>query len=277
MRAWINGRTLQSPDEPALGVLDHGLVVGDGVFETVKVVDGQPFALTRHLERLARSAAGLGIGEPDLDLVREGVAATVEGQELPFGRIRITVTSGPGPLGSPRGDEGQTLVVVTEPAVRPEPTTAIATVPWVRNERGALSGLKTTSYAENALMVEHARRQGASEAVMANTAGMLCEGTGSCVFYVLDGQLVTPTLESGCLAGVTRALVLEWCRDEIDVVERDEPIEVLQRAEEVFLAGTTRDVQGVHRVDDRELPAPGPVTALAAELFAKRAKEQVDP
>ncbi|MBW9216787.1 aminotransferase class IV [Mumia sp. zg.B53] len=277
MRAWINGRTLESPHEPALGVLDHGLVVGDGVFETIKVVDGVPFALTRHLERLARSAGGLGIGEPDLDLVRHGVEATVDGQVIPFGRIRITVTSGPGPLGSPRGDQGQTLVVVTEPSTPPPATTAIATVPWARNERGALSGLKTTSYAENALMVEHALRHGASEAVMANTAGLLCEGTGSCIFYVLDGQLVTPTLESGCLAGVTRALVLEWCRDEIDVVERDEPIEVLQRADEVFLAGTTRDVQGVHRVDDRELPAPGPVTALAAKIFARRSAETVDP
>ncbi|WP_370619488.1 aminotransferase class IV [Mumia qirimensis] len=277
MRAWINGRTLDSPDEPALGVLDHGLVVGDGVFETVKITDGVPFALTRHLERLARSASGLGIGEPDLDLVRAGVAATIDGQDLPFGRIRITVTSGRGPLGSPRGHQGQTLVVVTEPAVRPDPTTAIATVPWARNERGALSGLKTTSYAENALMVEHAIRHGASEAVMANTAGLLCEGTGSCIFYVLDGQLVTPTLESGCLAGVTRALVLEWCRDEIDVVERDAPIEVLQDASEAFLAGTTRDVQGIHRVDDRDLPAPGPVTELAAKIFARRAAEQVDP
>ncbi|MBW9211627.1 aminotransferase class IV [Mumia sp. zg.B21] len=277
MRAWINGRTLESPHEPALGVLDHGLVVGDGVFETIKVVDGVPFALTRHLERLARSAGGLGIGEPDLDLVRRGVEATVEGQTIPFGRIRITVTSGPGPLGSPRGDQGQTLVVVTEPSTPPPATTAIATVPWARNERGALSGLKTTSYAENALMVEHALRHGASEAVMANTAGLLCEGTGSCIFYVLDGQLVTPTLESGCLAGVTRALVLEWCRDEIDVVERDEPIAVLQRADEVFLAGTTRDVQGIHRVDDRELPAPGPVTALAAKIFARRSAETVDP
>lgn len=277
MRAWINGTTLSSPNEPALGVLDHGLVVGDGVFETVKVVDGVPFALTRHLERLARSADGLGIGAPDLDLVRSGVAATIEGQELPFGRVRITVTSGRGPLGSPRGHQGQTVVVVTEPATPPPATTAIATVPWVRNERGALSGLKTTSYAENALMVEYALAQGANEAVMANTAGLLCEGTGSCIFYVLDGQLVTPTLESGCLAGVTRALVLEWCRDEIDVVERDEPIEVLRRAEEVFLAGTTRDVQGIHRVDGRELPAPGPVTELAAKIFAERAAETVDP
>ena len=90
MRVWIDGRVLESPQEPALSVLDHGLVVGDGVFETVKVELGRPFALTPHLQRLSRSATGLGIGEPDLEAIRSGVAATLEDQELPFGRIRIS-------------------------------------------------------------------------------------------------------------------------------------------------------------------------------------------
>ncbi|MDO9380323.1 MAG: aminodeoxychorismate lyase [Nocardioidaceae bacterium] len=276
MRAWINGQLLDSPATPAVSVLDHGMVVGDGVFETAKVVDGQPFAMTRHLERLSRSAQGLGIGAPDLDAIRSGIEATMEGQELPFGRIRITVTSGPGPLGSPRGDHGDTTVVLTEPCDRPPRETSIVTVPWPRNERGALAGLKTTSYAENALMVEHAHARGASEAVMPNTVGDLCEGTGSNIFYVTDGQLVTPTLASGCLAGITRALVLEWCAGSLDVVERDAPIEVLQTADEIFMAGTTRDVQAVTKVDDRELPA-GTVTAEAARLWAENEAKDVDP
>ncbi|MFY0406888.1 aminotransferase class IV [Solicola sp. PLA-1-18] len=276
MRAWINGELLSSPATPAVSVLDHGMVVGDGVFETAKVVDGKPFALTRHLERLARSAHGLGIDPPDLDALREGVAATMEGQELVFGRIRITVTSGRGPLGSPRGGHGNTQVVITEPCDKPGPTTSIVTVPWPRNERGALAGLKTTSYAENALMVEHAHARGASEAVMPNTVGDLCEGTGSNIFYVTGGQLVTPTLASGCLAGITRALVLEWCAGTIDVVERDAPIEVLQGADEIFMAGTTRDVQAVTKVDDRELPA-GPVTAEAARIWAENEAKDPDP
>ncbi|KHL12835.1 UNVERIFIED_CONTAM: class IV aminotransferase [Mumia flava] len=277
MRAWIDGRTLESPDEPALSVLDHGLVVGDGVFETVKVEEGVPFALERHLLRLARSAIGLGLDAPDLDALRSGVASCLAGQDLVFGRIRITLTSGRGPLGSPRGGGAPTAIVVVEPATRPGPTTSVVSVPWTRNERGALTGLKTTSYAENAVMIEYARARGATEALIPNTAGLLCEGTGSNVFYVLDGQLVTPTLESGCLAGVTRALVLEWCRDEVDVVERDEPIEVLQRAEEVFLVGTTRDVQAVHRVDERDLPAPGPVTKLVASIWARQAPLHPEP
>lgn len=277
MKAWLNGELLKSPAEPALSVLDHGVVVGDGVFETAAVVDGRPFALTRHLERLARSAEGLGIGRPDLDLLREGVAATMAGRRLDFGRIRITVTSGIGPLGSPRGDAGLTHVVITEPAERPPAVSSIVTVPWTRNERGALAGLKTTSYAENAKMVEYAKERGASEAVMANTRGDLCEGTGSNVMYVKDGTIVTPTLDSGCLAGITRALALEWLSEDLTVVEQDAPLDVLFEADEVMLVGTTRTIQAIRRVDDRELEAPGPVTQQAQRIWREREAEHHDP
>lgn len=277
MRAWLNGQLLESPKDRAISVLDHGMIVGDGVFETIKIENGAPFALTRHLDRLLLSANGLGIGTPDIAAIREGIAATLAGQDTPFGRIRVTVTSGIGPLGSPRGNRGLTTTVITEPCDRPPSVSAITTVPWPRNDKGALTGLKTTSYAENALMVEHAMARGASEAVMPNTGGMLCEGTGSNIMYVLDGQLVTPTLESGCLAGVTRALVLEWCQGELDVDVRDEPIEILKRAEEVMLIGTTRDVQGISRVDDRVLAAPGPITAKAQEIWARESARGIDP
>ena len=277
MKAWLDGQLLESPEQPAIGVLDHGLVVGDGVFETVKIEGGSPFALTRHLDRIVRSAQGLGIGIPDVGAIREGVAATMEGQDLPFGRIRVTVTSGPGPLGSPRGGHGLTTVVISETGERPPSVSSIITVKWPRNERGALSGLKTTSYAENAKMVEAAIAAGASEAVMPNTAGLLCEGTGSNIMYVVGEQLITPTLDSGCLAGVTRALVLDWCSGELDVIEKDAPIEVLQDADEVILVGTTRDVQGIDKVDGRAVAAPGPVTRRAQEIWAREASKDVDP
>ena len=152
-------------------------------------------------------------------------------------------------------------------------TTAVVTVPWPRNERGVLVGLKTTSYAENVVALAAAHEQGASEAIFANLAGNLCEGTGSNVFYVVDGELRTPTLASGCLAGVTRALVLGWYGGR----EVDEPIEVVRSASEVFLASTTRDVQGVHRWDDLDLQAPGPVTREAARVWAEREREDADP
>jgi branched-chain amino acid aminotransferase len=269
MRAWVNGHLLGDPEAPAITVLDHGLTVGDGVFEAVKVVDDQPFALTRHLERLARSAAGLGIEGIDQAFVREGVKAVLAGGGLPLGRLRITCTAGPAPLGSGRGNEPLTVVVVAAPLAPSPTTTAVATVPWPRNERGALAGLKTTSYAENVVALAEAKRRGAGEAVFANLAGNLCEGTGTNVFYVVGGELRTPTLASGCLAGVTRGLILEW----VGGLEVDEPIELLGQASEIFLASTTRDVQGVSRWDDRDLDAPGPVTADALATWRRREPE----
>jgi branched-chain amino acid aminotransferase len=263
VRAWVNGKVLEDPTGPAVAVSDHGLTVGDGVFEAVKAVKGRPFALTRHLERLARSAEGLGLPKPDLDEVRRAVGEVLNGTEEPLSRIRITYTAGPAPLGSGRGDGEPTLVVVAAPLPEAAESTRVATVPWPRNERGALAGLKTTSYGENVVMLAFAGERGAQEAVMANLAGHLCEGTGSNVFYVVDGELRTPTLESGCLAGVTRALVLEWYGGR----EVDEPIEVAQGASEVFLASTTRDVQPVSAWDDIELPVPGPVTKAVQEAW----------
>jgi branched-chain amino acid aminotransferase len=278
MRVWVNGTVLDDPQDPVLSVLDHGLTVGDGVFETVKVVDGTPFAMRRHLDRLERSARGLGLDGPDRALVGDAVAAVLDGAAEPLGRLRITLTGGPGPAGTQRGTAGPTLIVVAAPLDLASESTAVVTVPWRRNDQGATAGLKTTSYAENVVALAYARERGASEAVLANTAGVLCEGTGSNVFYARDGRLYTPTLRSGCLAGVTRALLLDWCADLAGgVVEVDEPLEVLETADEIFLASTTRDVQAVHRCDDRELVAPGPLTSEAQAIWAKREAEDLDP
>jgi branched-chain amino acid aminotransferase len=161
------------------------------------------------------------------------------------------------------------LVAPLEPAA---PSTAAATVPWTRNERGATAGLKTTSYAENVVALARARAAGASEALVANTRGRLCEGTGSNVLVEVDGRLVTPPLSSGCLAGVTRALALRWC----GVEELDVPWEALGRAREVALTSTTRDVQPLHALDGRPL-VPGPLVGAARTEFARRAAADPDP
>jgi branched-chain amino acid aminotransferase len=274
VKVWLNG-VLHDPERARVSVFDHGLLVGDGVFETIKVVRGEPFALTRHLDRLAVSAQGLGLAAPDLDAVRQGALDVLaEAPGWPLGRIRITYTSGPGPLGSDRGPGGATAVVIAQEQ-KPFPATAdVTVVPWPRNERGALTGLKTTSYGDNARALAYARERGGQEAIFGNLAGDLCEGTGSNVFVVRDGRLMTPTLASGCLAGITRALVLEWCGGE----EADLSLEEFYRAEEAFVTSSTRDIQPIAMVDSTPLPAaPGPITAKAMEVFAARGAEDVDP
>lgn len=277
MRTWVNGR-LTDADDAVVSVLDHGLTVGDGVFETVKVVDGVPFALGRHITRLARSAAGMGLPEPDEAEVRTASEAVVAQAPVGLHRLRITYTGGVSPLGSERGDAGPTLVVAIAATSPPAEMATAAVVPWRRNEKGALAGIKTTSYGENVKSLAHAKRLGGSEAILGDTQERLCEGTGSNIFVVVDGELITPTLATGCLAGITRGLVLEWT----DAREVDAPLDVLDRAEEIFLTSSIRDVQAVSVVlwDDRSRalrPAPGPVTREVAAVFAKRSAEDPEP
>ena len=277
MRFWVSHQGgLVDADHARVSVLDHGFTVADGVFETLKVADGAAFALRRHLDRLERSAAAMGLPAPDRAQVVTAVQETVEANAPvlgALGRLRITYTAGDAPLGSDRGETGPTLVVAVS-AMKPWPeSAAVITVPWPRNERSPLAGVKSTSYAENVLALARAHDHGAGEALMPDTQGRLCEGTGSNVFLVLDGRLITPSLATGCLAGVTRDLVLEWSgANEFDV-----PVSALEEAEEVFITSSTRDVQPVHRVDSRSLAAPGPVTTAVREDFLRRAGADVDP
>ncbi|GAB3584424.1 aminotransferase class IV [Calidifontibacter terrae] len=269
IRVWVNGSLVG--DGASVSALDHGVTVGDGVFETCKVENGVVFALERHHDRLDRSLAGLGLPAADRQVLAEGISAVLVGG-LEFGRVRYSVTAGIGPLGSDRSDSPLTYIVLASPVPRPTPTTEIATVPWTRNERSAVVGLKTTSYAENVVALARAKERGGSEAIFANTQGELCEGTGSNIFVVVDGEVLTPPVESGLLPGITRALVIEACEAAgIPVHEKTLPLNILQTADEVFITSSTRDVQAVSRVDDRELSAPGPVTVRTARAFADHA------
>lgn len=279
MKAWIGdgctGR-LVDPQDAQVSIMDHGFTVGDGVFETVKVTSLGPFALTRHLDRLVASAARVGAALPDIAHVREACEQVVGANLAEVGdlaRLRITWTSGAAPLGSDRADAPPTLVIaMMRQQPWPEATTAI-TIPWVRNPRSIIAGAKSTSYGENVVALVRAHEAGASEAILGTTDGRLCEGTGSNVFVLTDGRIATPTLASGCLAGITRQLVLEWFGGE----ECDLPLEVLQEADEVFITSSTRDVHPVIRVDDRRWPDAGPQAALLREEFIARSRTHLDP
>lgn len=277
VRAWVGTMTGGGiVDDARVSVLDHGFTVADGVFETLKVTEAGAFAVTRHLARLADSAALLGLPVPDDDVVRGAIAEVVADWLASggrHGRLRVTVTSGAGPLGSDRGEGSPTLVATAvETPTWPATTTAVR-VPWPRNERSPLAGAKTTSYAENVVALRAAHQAGASEAVMANLIGDLCEGTSTNVFVVVDGIVLTPTLHSGCLPGITRELLVEW----FDVVEQDLPFAILDTADEVFVTSSTRDVHPVVRLDDRAWPEVGPTSRTLQEAFRMRAAEAIDP
>ncbi|MEM7285470.1 MAG: aminotransferase class IV [Actinomycetota bacterium] len=267
---WIDG-DLVPAESASVSVFDHGLVVGDGAFETLVVIDGTPFAATRHIRRLHTTLAALAVEAPSEQVLRQAMEQVVSANQVDRARLRLTVTGGLGPLGSGAPTGPVSIIAAIGPLAEP-PTPAVVTAPWTRNEGGALAGLKTTSYAENVRALRWAKERGASEAIFANTKGELCEGTGTNVFVVVDGRVSTPPLRSGCLAGITRELVLEIAEvDEVDL-----PLDVLRTADEVFLTSTTRDVQGLTSVDDRALPV-GPATDRVAAAFAELVRSGLDP
>lgn len=272
---WLNGEMVR-PEDAVVSVFDHGFTVGDGVFETLKVVGGRPFAVRRHVERLHRSAQGLGIDVPLTHAsLRRVVDEVVAAAGLDLARLRITLTAGVTPLGSGRSGAQPTLVVAAGPLTPWEADTTAVSVPWPRNDRSPVAGVKTTSYAESVVALVEARKVGATEAILPNTRGNLCEGTGSNVFVVLGGQLITPPLMAGCLAGVTRALVLELLSD---ADEDDLPFAALEEADEVLLTSTTRDVQPLRDLDGRALPGvDGPVARRAMAAVADLQARDLDP
>jgi len=271
VRVWVNGARVD-PAAPSITALDHGVTVGDGVFETCKVVTGAPFALQRHARRLDRSIAGLGLPPADHRVIDVGIKSVLAGKPLAYGRLRYSVTGGAGPLGSDRDASPLTYIVTAGPQPPNPDTGKLVVVPWTRNERGATAGLK------NVVALAFAKDRGGVEALFANSVGNLCEGTGSNVFVVVDGEILTPDLASGPLAGITRELVIEWCREEgLTVREAPLPMSILDQAQEVFITSSTKDVMGVHAIDDRPVAAPAPVTARAAEIFARLSSERPDP
>lgn len=275
---WINGRVV-STAEARVSPFDHGFLVGDGVFETLVARNGKPFTPTRHWKRLVASCESMGITSPAFEVYLQAILAVMQANGLPDARVRVTLTSGDGPLGSDRGESPTTMTAAATPLKPWPPTETALVVPWTRNERGALAGIKSTSYADNVRALALAHAQGAGEALFANTRDELCEGTGTNIFIVVNGRVQTPPLSSGCLAGVTRGLVIEACQASgIPVEETALPIAVLQTCDEAFLTSSTRDVHPLARIDQREMPGvSGAVTQRVAQTFRDYIAGRDDP
>ena len=270
---WLNDELVDS-ENAKVSVFDHGFTVGDGAFETLKVVDKNPVALTRHIERLTYSLKTIGIDFEKQDLLRKAIDEVISanphlGSTM---RMRITYTSGIGPLGSDRTKDNFTLVVAVSPEANWPETAIVVTVDEPRNDKSMLAGSKTTSYAQNAAVLAMAKAKNAHEAIMPNTRNQLCEGTGSNIFVVKDGKVMTPPLSSGCLGGITRALVCQW----FDVKEVALPMSILNEADEAFLTSSTRDIQPISKINDRELKAPGPISIKLRDEFKEKISKYWD-
>lgn len=260
---WHEGGFLPT-DTVAVG--DHGLLLGDGVFDTLAVRDGHPLHLERHLRRLRAATARLNIAPlPDDADIAEAIAALVADQDLPRARVRITITPGSGPSVRTRGTRPTALVSIAELAEAPT-AVSLASVAWVRNERSPLAGLKSTSWSENAQILREVRAGGFDEAVLCDTKGRLSECCAANLFLVIDEVVVTPSLATGCLPGIIREVLLERGA----AVEATLTGEDLRRCEAAFITSSTNGVVGVERLDDRRLDPVAPAidrarTALDAE------------
>lgn len=248
--AVLDGTVLPAA-EATIPATDAGVLRGDGVFESIRIVGGVPFALDTHLERLGRSARGLR-QEVDLDTARTDIQALIAATGAYDGVVRYFVTHGGHRIGlaQPIPDRGASI--------------ALATVDYVPTR--VLDGIKSMSYAANALATRLAVEAGADEALLVTPHGRALECPTSSFFVSLDGEtLITPPLSDHVLDSITRQLhlqLLPHAREE--VVTRAE----LARAQEAFVASTSREAHPVRRIDDVELPrVPGPLTVAAGETL----------
>jgi branched-chain amino acid aminotransferase len=244
--------------EATIPATDEGLLRGDGVFEVVRLYDGQPFALEDHLRRLERSAANLRL-PLDVEAVRADVWRLVAqaGAGPDHGQLRIVLTRG-----------GRRLLL-TEPLRSSDANVRLASI--VYSPTRILDGVKSLSYGANMLATRLAVERGFDEALLVTPHGRVLEAPTSSIFWVKDGEVLTPPLDEHILASITRALAISAT----GAAERSVTLEELMGADEAFLASTTREVQAVSAVDDRSFDAPGPVTRDTAEAVGALIKKQL--
>jgi branched-chain amino acid aminotransferase len=260
---WIDGEIFDAANA-SVNALDHGFTLGDGFFESIRVTDGRPRFLERHLVRLRQTADRLDLAiDPSDTVLISAIDDLIARYGSDSGRLRLTVASGAGPLGPVRGTSGPTVTIAIDALPHFAPTVRVVTVPWIRNERSPLAGIKSTSWGEGVEMLRRVRQMGADEALLADSTGRLSEAIAANVFLVLGGELVTPTLATGCLPGVARSVVL----DAGLAIEHDVAIESIGRADAIFLASSISGIRPVVSIDGvsvADMPGDHIRAALAA-------------
>lgn len=237
---WHNGQILPI-QSTQLSALDRGLTLGHGVFETLLCPTGeQPFNFPAHYARLRAGCQFWKISLPTAEELFEESIRLLNTQPTNFPtRLRLTASQG-------RDENVSNLTMVAYPIdpLPEQPTTITANLsPYRRNEHSVLLGQKSISYAENSAALQEAQLQGFAETIFCNTAGNLCEGSVSNLFLVKSGTLYTPPLESGCLPGTTRALILCLAKElGIPTNEATLAPSDLEAADEVFFTNAIRGI-----------------------------------
>ncbi|MCL4820510.1 MAG: aminotransferase class IV [Vicinamibacteria bacterium] len=271
--------------EARVSVLDNGFTFGDAVYETLRTYSGRPFALARHLRRLRASAGRLGIAIPlaDAELATrlDALLARAENAES---YIRFVVSRGVGDI-SYHFDkvQGPTVVMVVKPYVFPPAAwrtegVRVSLVDVRRNHPDALDpAIKSCNLLNNILAMRAAQAAGAMEAILLNASGEIAEGAGSNVFVVRGGEVLTPPLAAGILAGITREVLLELAPG-CGVAIRETPLREgdLLGADEAFLTSTLKELAPITRVDDRAIGSgrPGPLTLRLLDAFQRHAPSE---
>jgi branched-chain amino acid aminotransferase len=284
----VNGRVFDQ-QHAVISVFDHGFLYGEGVYETWRTYNAQPFLFDRHMRRLRNSSSMINLLVPLTDeqldarcretIRAAGLGATPEGDAY----VRMLVTRGVGELSyDPAGCPSPSIIVIVKPHVAPPPEVydrgvKVALVPIIRNHPGTVSPLiKSNNLLNNALAMQEAFRRGAFEGVMRNYRGELAECTQSNLFIVKGGVALTPPLDAGLLPGITREFVFE-IGAETGIAVRDAVLHDadLFGADEAFLTSSTRELVPIVQVDDRQIGngQPGPVTTALLARFRQRAQE----
>ena len=275
---YLNGRLVPA-DRAYVPALDHGLLFGHGLFETMRAYQGKVFRLDDHLARLLHAAEELGISlSGEWDTLERAIHATLEANHLRDARVRLTVTAGPGPGTPIFPNTGQPTILISvtplsqEIAARTALGYTAVIAPRLRSSQAALVHLKSTSYLENLLARAEAVRSGADEALLLNDHRCIAEGAMSNVFFVIAGKLRTPSPDCGLLRGITRQVVMDLAQAlSIDVEAGCLVLEDTMQASEAFLTSSVLEVMPLIGVDGKPVGAgrPGEVTRLLATAYAQ--------
>lgn len=284
LKVWIDGQLMPSQDAK-ISVYDHGLLYGDGVFEGIRAYSGKVFRLAEHLNRLFASAEAIRLKIPyTAQQLDDAIYETIEANGQSDAYIRLVVTRGPGDLGldANKSPKAMVLIITDKIALYPremyENGMSVITAKTLRTPPRSLNPqVKSMNYLNNILAKIEATDAGVSEAIMLNYEGFVAECTGDNIFIVADGKLLTPSVDSGILEGITRASVIELAAEEgIELQEVKLRLDDVYQADECFLTGTAAEIVPVMKVDDRIIGSgqPGPITVRLTDLFHQKVNSQ---